>query len=86
MNKNTQHTYPFTAIVGQDQMKLALILNIINPTLSGVLIRGEKGTAKWKIAPMGMSFNLSCFHLDSKYPTIQFVFGRVDGALIHFLW
>ena len=46
MNKNTQHTYPFTAIVGQDQMKLALILNIINPTLSGVLIRGEKGTAK----------------------------------------
>ena len=43
---NTSHTYPFTAIVGQEQMKLALILNIINPTLSGVLIRGEKGTAK----------------------------------------
>jgi len=38
--------YPFTAIVGQEEMKLALILNIINPTLSGVLIRGEKGTAK----------------------------------------
>ena len=38
--------YPFVAIVGQDKMKLALILNIINPTLSGVLIRGEKGTAK----------------------------------------
>lgn len=38
--------YPFTAIVGQEQMKLALILNVINPTLSGVLIRGEKGTAK----------------------------------------
>ncbi len=41
-----QYTYPFTAIVGQEQMKLALVLNIINPTLSGVLIRGEKGTAK----------------------------------------
>lgn len=41
----TQH-FPFTAIVGQEDMKLALILNIINPTLSGVLIRGEKGTAK----------------------------------------
>lgn len=40
------HIYPFTAIVGQEKMKLALILNIINPTLSGVLIRGEKGTAK----------------------------------------
>lgn len=41
-----QYTYPFTAIVGQEQMKLALVLNSINPTLSGVLIRGEKGTAK----------------------------------------
>lgn len=38
--------YPFTAIVGQEQMKKALILNIINPSLGGVLIRGEKGTAK----------------------------------------
>ena len=40
------HIYPFVAIVSQEKMKLALILNIINPTLSGVLIRGEKGTAK----------------------------------------
>ncbi len=40
------HPYPFTAIVGQEQMKLALILNLINPALGGVLIRGEKGTAK----------------------------------------
>ena len=39
-------TYPFAAIVGQEKMKQALILNIINPGLSGVLIRGEKGTAK----------------------------------------
>lgn len=38
--------YPFTAIVGQEKMKEALILNIINPSLGGVLIRGEKGTAK----------------------------------------
>ena len=38
--------YPFTAIVGQDEMKLALVLNVINPTIGGVLIRGEKGTAK----------------------------------------
>jgi len=41
-----QVVYPFVAIVGQEKMKLGLILNIINPTLSGVLIRGEKGTAK----------------------------------------
>lgn len=38
--------YPFTAIVGQDAMKLSLILNVINPALGGVLIKGEKGTAK----------------------------------------
>jgi Mg-chelatase subunit ChlI len=39
-------SYPFTALVGQEDMRLALILNVINPGLSGVLIRGEKGTAK----------------------------------------
>ncbi|MDU4960759.1 MAG: ATP-binding protein [Sporomusaceae bacterium] len=38
--------YPFTAIVGQEDMKLALVLNVINPALGGVLIKGEKGTAK----------------------------------------
>lgn len=38
--------YPFTAIVGQDKMKKALILNGINPKIGGVLIQGEKGTAK----------------------------------------
>ena len=43
---STRPIYPFVAIVGQEKMKLALILNIINPSLSGVLIRGEKGTAK----------------------------------------
>lgn len=38
--------YPFSAIVGQDLMKKALLLNAINPGVGGVLIRGEKGTAK----------------------------------------
>lgn len=38
--------YSFVGIVGQEKMKKALIMNIINPGLSGVLIRGEKGTAK----------------------------------------
>ncbi len=38
--------YPFTAIVGQDLMKLALILNAIDMRIGGVLIRGERGTGK----------------------------------------
>ncbi len=44
--KGMKNVYPFTAIVGQENMKKALILNVINPHLGGVLIRGEKGTAK----------------------------------------
>ena len=39
-------TYPFTAVIGQEKMKKALLLNIVNPKIGGVLINGEKGTAK----------------------------------------
>lgn len=38
--------YPFSAVVGQEKMKRALLLNLIDPSLGGVLILGEKGTAK----------------------------------------
>lgn len=38
--------YPFTAIVGQDDLRLGLLLNAISPAVGGVLVRGEKGTAK----------------------------------------
>lgn len=38
--------YPFAAIVGQEKMKLALLLNAINPQIGGLLIRGAKGTGK----------------------------------------
>ncbi|QDR79087.1 ATP-binding protein [Sporomusa termitida] len=46
MNNHKLQQYPFAAIVGQTIMKNGLILNVINPRLSGLLIRGEKGTAK----------------------------------------
>jgi Mg-chelatase subunit ChlI len=39
-------TLPFTAIVGQEQMKRSLMLNAIDPAIGGVLIRGDRGTAK----------------------------------------
>lgn len=41
-----QKNFPFTAILGQERMKEALLLNLIQPSLGGVLIRGQKGTAK----------------------------------------
>lgn len=44
---NARHThYPFAAVVGQEDLKLCLVLCAIDPTIGGVLIRGDKGTAK----------------------------------------
>ncbi|PWR05403.1 protoporphyrin IX magnesium chelatase, partial [Micromonospora acroterricola] len=39
-------TYPFSAVLGMDDMRLALLLNAVSPAIGGVLVRGEKGTAK----------------------------------------
>ena len=39
-------SFPFTAFVNQESLKLALTLNAINPRIGGVLIRGQKGTGK----------------------------------------
>ncbi|XP_039122570.1 LOW QUALITY PROTEIN: magnesium-chelatase subunit ChlI, chloroplastic-like [Dioscorea cayenensis subsp. rotundata] len=38
--------YPFAAIVGQDEMKLCLLLNVIDPKIGGVMIMGDRGTGK----------------------------------------
>ncbi|GAA4356589.1 putative cobaltochelatase [Angustibacter luteus] len=38
--------YPFTAVVGMDDLRLALVLSAVSPAVGGVLVRGEKGTAK----------------------------------------
>lgn len=46
MSARMELVYPFSAIVGQEQMKMALLLNAVNHKIGGVLIRGEKGTAK----------------------------------------
>ncbi len=40
------HVFPFSAIVGQETLKTALLLNAVDPRVGGVLVRGEKGTAK----------------------------------------
>ena len=43
---NKRPIFPFTAIVGQDEMKLALLLNVIDPKIGGVMIMGDRGTGK----------------------------------------
>jgi magnesium chelatase subunit D len=46
MGNHEKPTLPFSAIVGQDRLKLGLILNVINPRIGGLLIQGPKGTGK----------------------------------------
>ncbi len=43
---SSTYPYPFSALVGQEDLKLALLLNAVSPEVGGVLVRGEKGTAK----------------------------------------
>ncbi|CAM6103950.1 unnamed protein product [Calypogeia fissa] len=43
---NARPVFPFTAIVGQEEMKLCLILNVIDPKIGGVMIMGDRGTGK----------------------------------------
>ena len=46
MTLNHSATFPFVRVVGQKDMKTALLLNVIDPSIGGVLIKGSKGTAK----------------------------------------
>ena len=45
-DQTTRLVFPFTAIVGQEEMKLALLLNVIDPKIGGVMIMGDRGTGK----------------------------------------
>nr|UNJ16468.1 Mg-protoporyphyrin IX chelatase [Boldiaceae sp.] len=46
VQSDIRRIFPFTAIVGQDEMKLSLILNVIDPKIGGVMIMGDRGTGK----------------------------------------
>ena len=46
ISKEARPVFPFTAIVGQEEMKLALLLNVIDPKIGGVMVMGDRGTGK----------------------------------------
>ena len=45
-NKEIRKVFPFTAIIGQEEIKIALLLNVIEPKIGGVIVIGDRGTGK----------------------------------------
>jgi magnesium chelatase subunit D len=72
-------TYPFSALVGQDQLRLALVLCAVRPELGGVLIRGEKGTAK-STAVRGLAAVLSAVDADAKL--VELPIGATEDRVV----
>ena len=71
MTDDHKSCYPFAAVVGQEDLKLCLILCAIDPTIGGLLIRGDKGTAK-STAARGLTRLL---------PPIEVRYNAESGAL-----
>ncbi|MBY0442838.1 MAG: AAA family ATPase [Mycobacteriaceae bacterium] len=71
--------YPFSAIVGQDQLRLALILCAVRPQIGGVLIRGEKGTAKSTVV-RGLAALLA--HLVAQARLVELPIGATEDRVI----
>src|SRR6186713_2336793 len=72
-------TYPFSAIVGHDRLRLALVLCAVRPEIGGVLIRGEKGTAK-STAVRGLAAVLSAVDQDSAL--VELPIGATEDRVI----
>lgn len=73
--------FPFSAIVGQDDLKLALVLAAIDPTIGGVLITGDRGTAKSTIA-RGIAALLPSTSAGSPAPFIELPLGATEDRVV----
>jgi magnesium chelatase subunit D len=73
--------YPFSAIVGQDQLRLALLLCAVRPEIGGALIRGEKGTAK-STAVRGLAALLSAATGSSGAGLVEMPLGATEDRVI----
>src|SRR5246127_5840089 len=74
-------TYPFSAIVGHDQLRLALLLCAVRPEIGGALIRGEKGTAK-STAVRGLAALLSAATGSSGAGLVEMPLGATEDRVI----
>jgi len=70
--------FPFTAIVGQDQLKLALLLNVIDPSLGGVLAIGDKGTGKTTLVRSLASLMAN----ETAFPFVNLPIGASEDSLL----
>ena len=73
--------YPFSAIVGHDQLRLALLLCAVRPEIGGALIRGEKGTAK-STAVRGLAALLSAATGNADAGLVEMPLGATDDRVI----
>ena len=69
-----RRVFPFTAVIGQEEMKLALLLNVIDPRIGGVMIMGDRGTGKSTtiraLADLLPAIDVTSENVFSKYPTV----------------
>src|SRR6201996_5508618 len=73
--------YPFSAVVGQESLKLALLLCAVDPTIGGVLIRGESGTAKSTVA-RGLAALLPAKPDGTAAPFIELPLGATEDRVV----
>src|SRR6266436_6443915 len=72
--------YPFSAVVGQEELKLALLLTAVDPTIGGVLIKGDRGTAKTTVA-RGLAALLPARAAGAPAPFVELPLGATEDRV-----